>query len=124
MTYVYFVEAVGAGLIKIGKSTNVLKRFRSLTTGCPHELKLLGCCDYHTESDLHARFKHLRTRGEWFKATQLLREFITNEIASSGPSVQLRIQGSKVPYRPSYFRKIDAVLKQVHEGRTVFEEPQ
>ena len=79
---VYFIEAIGLGKIKIGRTKgDPMERMRSLSTGSPCELRLLGHIDGHdgTEKELHRRFSHIRMSREWFHGTQELREFIEKE---------------------------------------------
>jgi hypothetical protein len=73
---IYFIS--GAGLIKIGVTTKVDARLRSLELSSPVELVFLGMYP-GTRSDefaLHKRFAHLRRHGEWFNDTEELRAFI------------------------------------------------
>jgi len=68
---VYFIEAEGLNMVKIGCADRVMRRLAELQTGCPVKLKVRGV--YHTDdaSGLEARFHrtyaHLRTHGEWFR---------------------------------------------------------
>lgn len=73
---VYFMSA--AGLIKIGVTADVDVRWRSLNNSSPVPIDLLGFYPgtQSDERELHARFKHLRVRGEWFSDTPELRELI------------------------------------------------
>jgi hypothetical protein len=65
---VYFVEAVGLGLIKIGYAINLPQRFTSLMTSSPVPLTLLGVMDGGAalETRLHIELAEHRTHGEWF----------------------------------------------------------
>ena len=69
MQYVYVVEAVGTGLVKIGVSDNPEKRLHSLQTSNPTDLRLLGYCmgSYAIEQALHLVLDEYRVRGEWFR---------------------------------------------------------
>lgn len=63
----YFLS--GAGLIKIGITTNLVGRIRSIRNASPVPLTLLATMagtSFH-EGDLHYRFAHLRRHGEWFE---------------------------------------------------------
>jgi hypothetical protein len=51
---------------KIGKSTDVKKRFKSLRSGNP-DIKLIGYTDQYTESELHEKYKQYNYKLEWFK---------------------------------------------------------
>jgi len=79
---VYFIEAIGLGKIKIGRTKgDPLERLRAFSTGNPCELRLLGRIDgdKDTEKELHKRFSHIRMSREWFHGTQELRDFIEKE---------------------------------------------
>ena len=69
----YFIA--GAGLIKIGISTNLQSRFRAIRNSSPVPVELLGSCPGTTffEGMLHRKFAHLRRHGEWFEDTPELR---------------------------------------------------
>lgn len=72
----YFLS--GAGLIKIGVTTDVDARWRSLRNSSPVALDFLGFCPgtQIDEREFHDRFKHIRRHGEWFDDTPELREAI------------------------------------------------
>lgn len=65
---IYLVQAGEGGPVKIGVSTDVPSRIRSLQTGIPQPLILLatfpGCRS--KERRLHERLARYRIRGEWF----------------------------------------------------------
>ncbi len=65
---VYFVEAVGSGLVKIGFTTNLQERLRHMAIGNPTELRLLKTVGggRREEAHLHRRFAIHRKGGEWF----------------------------------------------------------
>ncbi len=77
---VYFLEATGTGLVKIGKATGDPKsRVAWLQTGSAAELRLLHWIEGRNKGDeaaLHRRFKHLRVRGEWFRFEGELAEYV------------------------------------------------
>lgn len=75
---VYFVEAVGVNLIKIGRSRNVGGRLIAMRTDCPVDIRLLKCvaASHLSETEVQSKFNHLKERGEWFRDHQELREFI------------------------------------------------
>lgn len=77
---VYFVRAGEDGLIKIGE-TSVAPRHRldALKIGSSEDLHLLGVIrptGPNLEKELHARFAHLRKRGEWFRPDPSLLGYI------------------------------------------------
>jgi hypothetical protein len=77
---VYFIQATAVenGPVKIGRTTNLRKRFGDLQTAHPWPLSLVGFIPLEDESGqieqeaaLHERFKHFRLQGEWFAAKVL-----------------------------------------------------
>lgn len=66
---VYFIEAVGLDLVKIGYARDIDERLRKLAPGCPAPLRLLGVMPGgpSTEHHLHATLHSLRAHGEWFR---------------------------------------------------------
>lgn len=80
-TGVYFV-CCGA-FVKIGHARDIPKRVNCIQTGTPFDVSLLAVERTPTvqqaqarERELHARFKELRVRGEWFKNEPPLSNFI------------------------------------------------
>lgn len=75
---VYFLRESGVGAIKIGTSTNVALRVRSISRDMPHEVTLLATMPggHQVEALLLAFFKHARIRGEWFRPVPELLEYI------------------------------------------------
>jgi hypothetical protein len=76
--WVYLIEAVGTGTVKIGYSAQYPgKRMSSLQTANPHDLRLIGFVTgtRRDEQRCHAYFNHLHIRGEWFYATYEIREY-------------------------------------------------
>jgi hypothetical protein len=82
-SYLYFIEAINTGYIKIGRSANPDRRLAQLTTGSPNQLVLLGKISGGSalEAELHRRFEGHREKGEWFKASSELKEFIKQATA-------------------------------------------
>ena len=82
-SYLYFIEAVNTGYIKIGRSANPDQRLAQLSTGSPNQLVILGKISGGAalEAELHRRFESLREKGEWFKTSNELKEFIKEAIA-------------------------------------------
>jgi hypothetical protein len=83
--YLYFIQGEFTGLIKIGKTeTAPADRMRSFQTGSPDRLLLLKSVRYpknqNYEKEVHDRFAHLRTHGEWFRPDTNLLLFIENAI--------------------------------------------
>lgn len=78
-TNIYFLVAEELSLVKIGKARNVEKRVTFIQTASPVELELvsvLRSVEPTQENLIHSRFDGQRTRGEWFKLNDELREFV------------------------------------------------
>lgn len=69
--WVYFIEALPGGFIKIGWSVQPLRRMSENLAFVPPDVKLRLLAimpgDGDDELALHRRFAHLRVRGEWFE---------------------------------------------------------
>lgn len=68
---VYFIEAVGLDLIKIGYAFDLQKRFTAMMTASPAPLSLLGVMPGgpRREMEIHDRLSDHRAHGEWFHKT-------------------------------------------------------
>lgn len=68
--YVYFVGALEGSMIKIGWTLDPERRLATLDCGSPVPLVLIGAMPgtQEQEASLHARFRAVRVKGEWFKA--------------------------------------------------------
>ncbi len=73
---VYF--ALAGDLVKIGVTTNPTDRLAALSTTSAVDLSLIKTIpgDVRLERELHQRFSDLRVRGEWFRYTEQLADFI------------------------------------------------
>ena len=71
--------------VKIGRSRDIQVRLRTLQTGSPYDLKLMGWIesddDKQLELTLHERYSDQRIRLEWF---YLQPEDVLNEMKSHG----------------------------------------
>jgi T5orf172 domain len=82
---VYFVSTKqNQNLIKIGYTTNLASRLRSLRTSSPDELQihLVIPGSREDEQKLHRQFSSLHIRREWFKRAQAIDDFIARHRAS------------------------------------------
>lgn len=76
---IYFIQAGKSGPIKIGHTDNsVRERMAQLQTGCPYELNLLWqfIGDLNKEAEIHREFEHENIRGEWFRPSLELLDYI------------------------------------------------
>lgn len=69
----YFIQC--GNFVKIGTTKNLSHRLEAIQTHCPEECKLLGTTTV-SEAEVHAKFEHLRHRGEWFWLTPRIEHFI------------------------------------------------
>jgi hypothetical protein len=79
-SYVYFVQAINGGPIKIGSAHNVERRLRILQTGNPIDLVILHKTSggHNLETFLHKEFKDININGEWFRNTDKLLSYIND----------------------------------------------
>jgi hypothetical protein len=75
---IYFAQLRSGGPIKIGYAKNAKRRFSQLQIGNSTTLKCLALIagNEGDERLLHIKFAQDRIRGEWFKPTEQLREYI------------------------------------------------
>jgi DNA-binding NtrC family response regulator len=77
---IYFIQHGQTGPIKIGQTkTTVAKRFAGLQTCSAEPLRVIATMATRgqvSERALHAKFRGLRTRGEWYKPERELIDFI------------------------------------------------
>lgn len=54
--------------VKIGRTSNFKKRFRTMQVNNPYPLELIELIEDagHLEHELHEKFKEFHHRGEWF----------------------------------------------------------
>lgn len=76
--YVYFLQAEVTRFVKIGFSQNPKNRIHGIKTACPEELAVLYIHegDENLELAIHRSFKEDHHRGEWFRPSRGLLEFI------------------------------------------------
>lgn len=84
--FIYFVTD-GTGAVKIGFTENVRRRLAGLQTGHHAPLVLMGAipATLDAEQFIHQKFKHLKIRGEWFRSTQELIDFIADPVLPEPP---------------------------------------
>lgn len=74
---VYVIQAGEGGPVKIGFSTNVLRRIENMQVASAAPLRLVVLLDgsQEAEREIHARMSHHRLRGEWFSPAVLSETF-------------------------------------------------
>ena len=82
---IYFISA-SDDLVKIGHTTSLNSRLRSLRTAHPMELCILlvspGSRD--DEQELHRRFADFRVAREWFKLSKEIKDHIDSQLSAHG----------------------------------------
>lgn len=85
--YVYFIKSGASGHIKIGHSADPARRCKDLATANPSELWIITTIP-GTQADertLHQQFREDRVKGEWFRASEPLLQFIESVTPSNEP---------------------------------------
>ncbi len=79
---IYFIQTADNQFTKIGIADDPLKRIAQLQTGIPYTLKLfaLAMGGRSEEHQMHERFAHLNTRGEWFRTTPELTTYAAQHL--------------------------------------------
>jgi hypothetical protein len=72
--FVYFIQGLCGGAIKIGYSVNPTMRLKELQTGYPDTLTILLLIpgSEATEAAIHRELEGSRLRGEWFRPDQVV----------------------------------------------------
>jgi hypothetical protein len=80
---VYFIKLRRAAQVKIGFTSSLKSRLRSLRTSSPDDPEVLLAINGTNalERDLHDRFAHIRRNREWFDLTPEIAAFIKAEKA-------------------------------------------
>jgi hypothetical protein len=92
---VYFIEAVGCDLIKIGVTRHMMwDRLRQIRSGSPVPVTVIGIIegDAAIERQLHLRFRDLWSHGEWFRKADELTAYIA---VTAKPWVEYRLNAPR-----------------------------
>lgn len=75
---IYFIQAESVNLIKVGRSINTDRRLVQLRLLSPVNLRIIGSVPGGPSEEvlIHSGLDYLRSHGEWFHATPMLRRFI------------------------------------------------
>ena len=98
--WVYFFQSTGSNIVKIGKTFDLQRRQKTIENSHGYEVNLLKAIrvpDDSHERAIHKKFKKIRLKGEWFKLTPKLKEFIEGLPNHITPQEQeLRSQNSEL----------------------------
>lgn len=78
-SFIYFIGNLKEEICKIGTSVEPEKRLNEIQTGCPYKLSILKTVKgggIENERIYHNRFEMYYMRGEWFRITGKLKEFL------------------------------------------------
>ena len=75
---IYFIQAENGGLVKIGYTENLDKRFRIIQAHSPERMRIIGKIkgSMATEEEIHSKFARDRRHGEWFELSKRLMQLI------------------------------------------------
>lgn len=106
---VYFIEAEGHDLIKIGYAIDLQKRFAGMMTSSPAPLTLLGILEGgpKLETTIHERLATHRAHGEWFHKTPE----VMAVVATSQPAIGQEWLNQKARLRGAGLQEYLAKLK-------------
>lgn len=76
--WIYFAHASILKRVKIGWAKNYQIRLKQLQAYCPETLQIIGAIPGSTrdEAEIHEKFDHLRTTGEWFQFCQPMWDYV------------------------------------------------
>lgn len=101
---VYFIRCNAGGLIKIGYTTDLPARVASLGHANAVGVSLLASADggVVAESRLHTMFREYRVRGEWFRPSAPLLDFIANVREAGRLPFGRDIEAADAAFRATY----------------------
>jgi hypothetical protein len=107
----YFIRGKESGNIKIGFSTNPDKRKSNLQTAHYEELEFIGIMSgtLEDEARIHEMFAEFNIRGEWFKATPKILEYV--EKNANKPEKNIVTSLGDNEYRITYYEPFKYTMK-------------
>ncbi len=108
---IYFAQRKSDGLVKIGMTISLKKRMNTLKCLSGSEVEVLALIvgGRQEESELHARFGHLREDGEWFRAGQELMDHIGSLPVIDDQSERVPLM---VEISPDHMRLLEELTKK------------
>ena len=99
--YVYFISC--GEFVKIGCAVSVKERLKSVQTGCPYPLAIVGAFESGymglTEQRVHEMFETYHYRGEWYKNVRQIKEFaVANTIQYLESAHQISARTGSLSY--------------------------
>ena len=79
--HTYIIAYPSAGVVKIGQAVYYAERVEQVRNMSPVDTEVVcALVGLHHERDLHLKFAHLRTRGEFFQDTPELRDYFRSRL--------------------------------------------
>jgi len=105
---VYFIEAVGLDLIKIGYTVDPVKRFMGMLTMSPVPLSLLGSIwgGPQREAEIHGQLAEHRTHGEWFQKVPEVMAVVATAETSYGSDLLNQVARERGAALKAYLEKM------------------
>lgn len=105
---IYFVEAVGMDLVKIGYTVNPVKRFMAMLTMSPAPLSLLGSMwgGPRRETEIHAKLDEFRVHGEWFEKSPEVMAVVATADLSYGEGMLNQVAKQRGAALQEYLAKL------------------
>lgn len=116
-SFVYFIQGVDGGPVKIGTSGDPARRLRQVMDWVPFDLRILATAPggFLTEAYLHHKFHADRLRREWFAPSDDLMSFV-GAVSASGriPGWDMELDGA-FPHAKAESRTRER-LRQIGKG--------
>ena len=108
-----YLAAWGDTFVKIGYSSNIRLRLKTIQSACPIPVTLLGWVSggQKMETQLHRRFVDSRHAGEWYHLTDEIRAFVESE-CEPGPAPIIKHFSYR--YNLMDFETVERLLLRLH----------
>lgn len=98
----YAIAAPSAGLVKIGVTTDLLKRVKDIAFGSPVPVFLVASCGPVAAGDeraVHHHFRHLWSHSEWFRHDAEIEDFCRAMTCDRVAAIPYPPTGWYLPYQ-------------------------
>lgn len=117
-TFIYIVEDQDRNTIKIGYSSNPVKRLEQLQTSNSSKLSLLATFqgDAEIEKAIHDDLKYFNVRGEWFTSCDAVFEILSKYQKVTFKNTSLRADENDMQYLRIFNKKIIDATDKLSRG--------
>jgi hypothetical protein len=113
--YTYVIAYPSLGLVKIGRAVYYAERVEQVRSMSPVDTQVVcAFVGLHHEMDLHRRFAHLRTKGEFFSYTPELREYLRSR--PDAVTHEQALAASRYTQRRARRRQVTSKLTESQTG--------